>query len=78
MPKKILNGIVVSDKVNKTIKVLVERKYQHPLFKKVLKSKKKYSVHDEENKFKNGNKVSIIECRPYSKSKKFEVLGDKK
>ena len=78
MPKKILNGIVVSDKVNKTIKVLVERKYQHPLFKKVLKSKKKYSAHDEENKFKNGNKVSIIECRPYSKSKKFEVLGDKK
>mgnify|MGYP002851055853 CR=1 FL=1 len=78
MPKKILNGIVVSDKVNKTIKVLVERKYQHHLFKKVLKSKKKYSAHDEENKFKNGDKVSIIECRPYSKSKKFEVLGDKK
>ena len=78
MPKKILNGIVVSDKVNKTIKVLVERKYQHPLFKKVLKSKKKYSAHDEENKFKNGDKVSIIECRPYCKSKKFEVLGDKK
>ena len=78
MPKKILNGIFVSDKVKKTIKVLVERKYQHPLFKKVLKSKKKYSAHDEENKFKNGDKVSIIECRPYSKSKKFEVLGDKK
>ena len=78
MPKKILNGIVVSDNENKTIKVLVERKYQHPLFKKVLKSKKKYSAHDEENKFKNGDKVSIIECRPYSKSKKFEVLGDKK
>ena len=78
MPKKILNGIVVSDKENKTIKVLVERKYQHPLFKKVLKSKKKYSAHDEKNKFKNGDKVSIIECRPYSKSKKFEVLGDKK
>ena len=78
MPKKILNGIVVSDKVNKTIKVLVERKYQHPLFKKVLKSKKKYSVHDEKNKFKNGDKVSIVECSPYSKSKKFEVLGDRK
>ena len=78
MPKKILNGIVVSDKENKTIKVLVERKYQHPLFKKVVKGKKKYSVHDEENKFKNGDKVSIIECKPYSKSKKFEVLGEKK
>ena len=78
MPKKILHGIVVSDKENKTIKVLVERKYQHPLFKKVLKGKKKYSAHDEKNKFKNGDKVSIVECKPYSKSKKFEVLGDSK
>ena len=78
MPKKVLRGVVVSDKENKTIKVLVERKYQHPLFKKVLKGKKKYSAHDEKNKFKNGDKVSIIECKPYSKSKKFEVLGDKK
>ena len=78
MPKKVLHGVVVSDKENKTIKVLVERKYQHPLFKKVLKGKKKYSVHDEKNKFKNGDKVSIVECKPYSKSKKFEVLGDKK
>ena len=78
MPKKVLHGIVVSDKEDKTIKVLVERKYQHPLFKKVLKGKKKYSAHDEKNKFKNGDKVSIIECKPYSKSKKFEVLGDKK
>ena len=78
MPKKVLNGIVVSNKPNKTITVIVERKYQHPLFKKVVKSKKKYSAHDEENKFKNGDKVLIIECKPYSKSKKFEVLGDKK
>ena len=50
MPKKILHGIVVSDKENKTIKVLVERKYQHPLFKKVVRSRKKYSAHDETNK----------------------------
>ena len=78
MPKKVLHGIVVSDKENKTIKVLVERKYQHPLFKKVVKSKKKYSAHDEENKFKNGDKVSIRECRPYSKNKKFEVIGGTK
>ena len=78
MPKKVLHGVVVSDKENKTIKVLVERKYRHPLFKKVLKGKKKYSAHDENNKFKNGDKVSIVECKPYSKSKKFEVLGDKK
>ena len=78
MPKKILKGIVVSDKPNKSITVVVERKYQHPVLKKVIKSKKKYNVHDEENKYKNGDKVSIIECRPYSKTKKFEVLGDQK
>ena len=78
MPKKILHGIVVSDKENKTIKVMIERKYQHPLFKKVVKSKKKYSAHDENNTFKNGDKVSIRECKPYSKSKKFEVIGDTK
>ena len=78
MPKKILTGIVISDKPNKTVTVLVERKYQHPVLKKVIKSKKKYSVHDENNKHKNGDKVSIIECKPYSKTKKFEIIGDTK
>ena len=78
MPKKFLNGIVVSDKPNKTITVVVERKYQHPVLKKVIRKKKKYNVHDEENKFKNGDKVLIRECKPYSKSKKFEVVGDSK
>ena len=78
MPKKILHGIVVSDKENKTIKVMIERKYQHPLFKKVVKSKKKYSAHDENNKFKVGDKVSIVECKPFSKNKKFQVLEDKR
>ena len=78
MPKKILTGIVISDKPNKTITVLVERKYQHPVLKKVVKVKKKYNAHDPENQFKNGDNVSIIECRPYSKNKKFEVIGDKK
>jgi len=78
MPKKILKGIVVSDKPNKTITVLVERKYQHPLFKKIIKSKKKYNAHDENNTYKNGDKVSIIECKPYSKNKKFEVVGENK
>ena len=77
MSKKILKGIVVSDKPNKTITVLVERKYQHPLFKKIIKSKKKYSAHDENNKFKTGDLVSIIECKPHSKNKKFEVVGEK-
>ena len=74
MPKKILTGIVVSDKPNKTVTVLVERKYQHPILKKVIKVKKKYNAHDENNKFKNGDKVSIIESKPYSKNKKFEVM----
>ena len=78
MPKKILNGIVVSDKPNKTITVVVERKYQHPVLKKVIKKKKKYNAHDEKNKYKNGDKVLIRECKPYSKSKKFEVIGDSK
>ena len=78
MPKKILTGIVVSNKPDKTITVVVERKYQHPVLKKVIKSKKKYSVHDEKNQYKNGDKVSIIECKPYSKTKKFEVLGETK
>ena len=78
MPKKILNGIVVSNKPNKTITVLVERKYQHPVLKKVIKAKKKYSAHDENNKFKNGDKVSIIESKPFSKNKKFEVIEENK
>jgi|TARA_Y100000031_G_scaffold32190_1_gene35902 small subunit ribosomal protein S17 len=78
MPKKFLNGIVVSDKPNKTITVVVERKYQHPVLKKVIKKKKKYNAHDEKNKYKNGDKVLIRECKPYSKSKKFEVIGDSK
>ena len=76
MPKKVLNGTVVSNKPNKTITVVVERKYQHHLLKKVIKAKKKYNVHDENNKFKNGDKVSIRECKPFSKSKKFEVIGN--
>ena len=61
MPKKILNGIVVSDKPNKTITVMVERKFSHPVLKKGIKVRKKYNAHDEHNKFKNGDKVSIIE-----------------
>ena len=73
MPKKILTGIVVSDKPNKTVTVLVERKYQHPVLKKIVKVKKKYNAHDENNKFKNGDKVSIKESKPFSKNKKFEV-----
>ena len=74
MPKKILTGIVVSDKPNKTITVMVERKFSHPVLKKVIKIRKKYNAHDENNKFKNGDTVSIIECKPFSKNKKFQVM----
>ena len=76
MPKKILTGVVISDKPNKTITVVVERKYQHPVLKKVVKVRKKYNAHDENNKFKKGDKVSIIESKPFSKNKKFQVMGD--
>ena len=78
MPKKILSGIVVSDKPNKTITVLVERKYQHPILKKIIRVRKKYNAHDENNKFKNEDKVSIIESKPFSKNKKFQVMEDSK
>ena len=74
MPKKVLNGMVISDKPNKTITVVVERKYQHPILKKIVKVKKKYNVHDENNKFKNGDRVTIIESKPFSKNKKFQVM----
>ena len=78
MPKKILTGVVVSDKPNKTVTVLVERKYSHPVLKKVIKVKKKYNAHDENNKFKNGDKVYIIESKPFSKNKKFQVMENAK
>ena len=78
MPKKILTGTVVSDKPNKTITVIVERKYSHPILKKVIKVRKKYNAHDENNKFKKGDKVSIIESKPFSKNKKFQVMENSK
>ena len=78
MPKKILTGIVVSDKPNKTITVVVERKYSHPVLKKVVKVKKKYNAHDENNAYKTGDKVSIIESKPFSKNKKFQVMDTSK
>jgi len=75
MPKKILKGKVISDKNEKTIVVLVERKYQHPFLKKIIKNKKKYHAHDEKNKFKIGDNVIIIESKPFSKKKKWEVIN---
>ena len=76
MPKKILKGKVISDKNEKTIVVLVERKYQHPFLKKIIKNKKKYHAHDEKNIFKTGDAVQIEESKPYSKNKRFKVLEE--
>ena len=73
MPKKILTGIVVSDKPNKTVTVLVEKIFSS-CTKKVIKVRKKYNAHDENNKFKKGDKISIIESKPFSKNKKFQVM----
>ena len=76
MSKKTLKGEVVKDKNDKTIVVLVKRKYSHPFFKKVITSSKKYHAHDEKNKFKIGDAVSIIESKPYSKKKRWEVISN--
>ena len=75
MSKKTLMGKVIGDKNNKTIVVLVKRKYSHPFFKKVLTSSKKYHAHDEKNKYKVGDNVKIIEAKPFSKRKKWEVIS---
>jgi len=78
MPKKILTGVVTSDEANKTITVSVERKYSHPVLKKVVKVRKKYNAHDEKNKYKIGDTVLIIESKPFSKNKKFQVMDGSK
>lgn len=70
----ILKGVVVSDKMNKTITVAVSRFVKHPLYGKFYNQTKKYKVHDEENKFKVGDRVEIVETRPISKDKKFKVI----
>jgi small subunit ribosomal protein S17 len=74
MPKRILQGIVVSDKGSKTVIVNVERRIKHPLYKKTIRRSKKYAAHDENNAFKAGDVVRIVECRPMSKTKTWEVL----
>jgi len=74
MPKRILQGEVVSDANDKTVVVLVERRFKHPLLKKVVRRTKKYHAHDENNNFKNGDVVRIEECRPISKNKTWKVV----
>ncbi len=74
MPKRILQGVVTSDKADKTVTVRVERRYTHPIYKKTVRSSKKYAAHDEQNKCKVGDVVKIVESRPISKSKKWAVV----
>ncbi len=74
MPKKILQGTVVSNKATQTLIVKVERRYSHEKYGKTVSVYKKYAVHDPESKFNEGDIVRIIECRPISKTKKWEVL----
>ena len=73
MPKRILTGKVTSNKSDKTITVIVERKIMHPMYKKFVTKSKKFSAHDSENKFKIGDIVNIRECIPISKNKRLEV-----
>ncbi|MBS0238918.1 MAG: 30S ribosomal protein S17 [Proteobacteria bacterium] len=75
MPKRVLQGVVVSDKNDKTIVVQVERRYTHPLLKKTVRRTKKYHAHDEKNSFKVGDQVSIEETRPISKNKRWIAIA---
>ncbi len=74
MPKRILQGTVTSDANAQTVTVLVERRFKHPLLQKTVRKSEKYRAHDENNIFKVGDVVRIIECAPKSKTKRWEVL----
>lgn len=74
MPKRVLQGVVVSDKADKTVTVRVDRRVSHPVYKKTIERSKKYAAHDEENRCKVGDMVEIVESRPISKSKRWQVV----
>ena len=74
MPKRVLQGTVVSDKTDKTVTVSVERRFTHPILKKTVRRSKKYHAHDETNAVKIGDTVSIEECAPISKTKRWTVV----
>ncbi len=74
MPRRVLQGVVVSDKADKTVTVLVKRRVMHPLYKKIIRRSKKYRAHDEDNRCKVGDMVQIQECRPIAKSKSWQVI----
>jgi small subunit ribosomal protein S17 len=76
MPKRILQGVVVSDKNDKTVVVQVERRLTHPVLKKTVRLTKKYHAHDETNSVKEGDVVRIVECPPVSKKKRWQVLTE--
>jgi len=76
MPRRVLQGVVVSDKADKTVTVLIERRVMHPVYKKIIKRSKKYHAHDEDNRHKTGDVVKIEECRPISKSKSWKVVAE--
>ena len=76
MPKRVMQGTVVSDKNDKTVTVLVERRIMHPVYKKFITKSKKFAAHDAENRCKQGDKERIRECAPLSKSKSYEVIYD--
>jgi len=75
MPKRVLQGKVVSTKNDQTVTVLVERRFTHPVLKKTIKKTKKYRAHDADNRYKDGDVVRISECPPKSRSKRWEVVG---
>lgn len=75
MPKRILQGAVVSDKGDKTVIVKVERKIRHPLYNKIIRRSKNYAAHDADNRYKVGDAVKIVESKPISKTKRWAVLG---
>ena len=76
MPRRVMEGRVVSDKTNKTVTVLVERRIMDPLYKKFIRRTKKYTAHDEANAFRTGDVVKIEECSPISKTKRFTVISE--
>ena len=75
MPRRVLQGKIVSNKADKTVTVSVNRRFMHPMYKKFITRSKKYTAHDETNQYQTGDEVSIQECRPISKSKCWTVIA---
>ncbi|MCH8203047.1 MAG: 30S ribosomal protein S17 [Proteobacteria bacterium] len=75
MPKRILQGVVVSDKGQKTVVVKIERRFQHPVLQKIISRTKRYQAHDEDDRYQTGDVVRIEECAPISKTKTWRVIG---